>query len=110
MDHRSFVSDWRDVVTYAGPHPQPTLLRDEPELRVLVAGLEPGASIPAHPERAAVYQALEGEGTFLLDGEGLPFAAGAVVIASRGASRGIAATTRLAFLAVRIGPELEATV
>lgn len=106
MDPRTFVADWRDVVTYAAPGPQPTLLRDDPDLRVLVAGLEPGASIQAHPERAAVYHALDGEGTFLLDGESLPFTAGAVVVAPRGASRGISATTRLAFLAVRIGGEL----
>lgn len=106
MEPRTFVPDWHEIVTFAGPGPQPTLLRDDPDLRVLVAGLEPGASIPAHPERAAVYHALEGEGTFLLDGETLLFSAGAIVIAPRGASRGIAATTRLAFLAVRVGSEL----
>jgi quercetin dioxygenase-like cupin family protein len=107
MDPRAFVPDWHEVVTFAYPGPQPTLLRDEPDLRVLVAGLEPGGSIPAHPERSAVYHALEGEGTFVLDGERLPFAAGATVIAPRGASRGIEATSRLAFLAVRVGPDLE---
>ena len=63
MDPRTFVPDWREVVTYAAPGPQPTLLCDEPDLRVLVAGLEPGGRIPAHPERAAVYHALEGEST-----------------------------------------------
>lgn len=107
MDPRDYVPSWREVITYAAPGPQPTLLRDAPDLRVLIAGLEPGARIPAHPERAAVYHALEGAGTFVLDGERLPFPAGATVMASRGASRGIEATSRLAFLAVRIGPELE---
>lgn len=107
MEPRTFVPDWRQVVTYAGPLPQPTLLVDEEALRVLVAGLEPGAAIPAHPERSAVYHALDGDGTFLLDGERLPFTAGATVIAPRGSSRGIEATSRLAFLAVRMGPELD---
>lgn len=107
MDPRTFVPDWRKVVTYAAPGPQPVLLCDEPDLRVLVAGLEPGARIPAHPERAAVYHALAGEGTLTLDGERLPFATGATVIVPRGASRGIEATSRLAFLAVRVGSELE---
>jgi quercetin dioxygenase-like cupin family protein len=105
MDPRTFTGDWRDVVTYATPGPQPTLLVDEPDLRVLVAGLEPGGRIPPHPERRAVYHALDGEGILLLDGVALPFGAGAIVIAPEGATRGIEAVTRLAFMAVRIGPE-----
>lgn len=107
MDPRTFVPDWHAVVTFSAPGPQPTLLVDDEGLRVLLAGLEPGARIPAHPERSAVYHALEGDGTFVLDGERLPFAAGATVVAPRGSSRGIEASSRLAFLAVRIGPELE---
>ena len=105
MEPRTHTPDWRDVVTYAAPGPQPTLLVDEPDLRVLVAGLEPGGRIPPHPERRAVYHALEGEGILHLDGIGLPFRAGAIVVAPDGATRGIEAVTRLAFMAVRIGPE-----
>jgi quercetin dioxygenase-like cupin family protein len=105
MDPRTFTGDWHDVVTYAAPGPQPTLLVDEPDLRVLVAGLEPGGRIPPHPERRAVYHALEGEGILHLDGMRLPFRAGAIVVAPDGATRGIEAVTRLAFMAVRIGPE-----
>ena len=108
MDPRTFTSDWRDVVTYAAPGPQPTLLVDEGDLKVLVAGLEPGGMIPPHAERRAVYHALEGEGVFHLDGGTLPFRSGAVVIAPAGSTRGIEAVTRLAFLAVRIGPPLDA--
>ncbi len=108
MDPRTFTPDWHDVVTYAAPGPQPALLVDEDELRVLVGGLEPGGMVPPHPERRAVYHALEGEGVFHLDGEALPFRAGAVVVAPAGSKRGIEAVTRLAFLAVRIGPPLDA--
>jgi quercetin dioxygenase-like cupin family protein len=108
MDPRTSVADWRDVVTYAAPRPQPSLLVDEEELRVIVGGLEPGGEIPAHPERRAVYHALEAEGAFHLDGEALPFRAGAVVVAPAGSSRGIKAVTRLAFLAVRVGAPLDA--
>ena len=68
----------------------------------------PGGMVPPHPERRAVYHALEGEGVFHLDGEALPFRAGAVVVAPSGSRRGIEAVTRLAFLAVRIGPPLDA--
>ena len=108
MDHRTFTPDWREVVTYAAPRPQPALLVDEEDLRVLVGGLEPGGQVPPHPERRAVYHALEGEGVFHLDGEALPFRAGAVVVAPLGSTRGIDAVTRLAFLAVRIGAPLDA--
>lgn len=108
MDPRTFTPDWRAIVTYAAPRPQPALLIDEEELKVLVAGLEPGGMIPPHPERRAVYHALDGEGVFHLDGEALPFHAGAVVVAPSGSARGIEAVTRLAFLAVRIGPPLGA--
>ena len=61
---------------------------------MLVGGLEPGGQIPPHPERRAVYHALEGEGVFHLDGEALPFRAGAVVVAPLGSTRGIDAVTR----------------
>jgi quercetin dioxygenase-like cupin family protein len=108
MDPHSLVHDWREVVTYSSPGPTPTLLRDDEGLRVLVAGLEPGGRIPPHPERLAIYHALDGDGFLTLDGVRLPFVAGAIVIAPRGSSRGIEATTRLAFLAVRVGPDLAA--
>ena len=107
MDPSTFFPDWRTLVRYSAPGPDPVLLRDDPELRVLLAGLEPGGRIPPHPERLAVYHALEGRGTLTLDGERLPFAGGGTVIAPRGTSRGIEAETRLAFLAIRVGPDLD---
>jgi quercetin dioxygenase-like cupin family protein len=99
------IPDWHDVVTYSSPGPTPHLVVDEPELRVLVAGLEPGGRIPPHPERRAVYTALDGEGFLFLDGVAIPFREGAIVVAPEGSARGIEAVTRLAFMAVRIGPE-----
>ncbi len=108
MGPRTFTPDWREIVTYAAPGPQPALLVDEDDLKVLVGGLEPGGMIPPHPERRAVYHALEGEGVFHLDGAALAFRAGAVVVAPAGSTRGIEAVTRLAFLAVRIGGPLDA--
>ncbi len=105
MAERSYIPDWREVVSYSKPGPTPHLLVDEPELRVLVAGLEPGGRIPPHAAPRAVYQALEGDGVINLDGVLLPFGEGAIVVAPEGASRGIEAVSRLAFLAVRIGAE-----
>ena len=105
MKAQAYEPDWHDIVVYSSPGPTPRLLVDEPELRVLVAGLEAGGRIPQHAERRAVYQALEGEGFLFLDGVALPFREGATVVAPEGSTRGIEAVTRLAFLAVRIGPE-----
>jgi quercetin dioxygenase-like cupin family protein len=107
METATFFPDWRDLVTFAAPRPEPTLLRDETDVRVLVAGLEPGGQIPAHPERLAVYHVLEGKGEMVVDDNRFVLAAGATVIAPRGSRRGIEAVTRLAFLAVRVGPDLE---
>jgi quercetin dioxygenase-like cupin family protein len=101
----SYTSHWHDVVQYSSPGPTPHLLVDEPDLRVLVAGLEAGGRIPPHAERRSVYHALSGEGFVFLDGVALPFGEGAIVVAPDGSTRGIEAVTRLAFMAVRIGPE-----
>jgi len=105
MDPRTYTADWHAVVEYSAPGPRPALLVDEPDLRVLVAGLEPGGRIPPHPGPRGVYHALEGEGRYTLGDEVFAFNAGAVIVAPAGAVRGIEAVTRLAFLAVRLGAE-----
>ncbi len=96
---------WRELVRYASPGPQPVLLHDEPDLRVLIAGLDPGGRIPPHPGPRAVYHILEGEGWMVIDEATQRVAAGMTVVAPAGSSRGIEATTRLAFLGVRVGSE-----
>ena len=107
MDGPVYIPDWRALVTYSAPGPQPALLLDEPELRVLIAGLEPGGRIPPHPERFAVYHFLEGTGTMIVDGERHAVRAGSTVVTPLGSSRGMEAETRLAFLATRVGGDLE---
>ncbi len=107
MEQANFFPDWRSLVRYAAPRPEPVMLVDAEDFRALVAGLEPGGEIPAHPERLAVYHVLEGQGEVTVDDNRYAVAAGSTVIAGRGSRRGIRALTRMAFLAVRIGPELE---
>jgi quercetin dioxygenase-like cupin family protein len=107
LDQVIFFPDWRALVRYAAPRPDPAMLADADGFRVLMAGLEPGGEIPAHPERLAVYHVLEGQGEMTVDDNRHAVTAGSTVIAGRGSRRGIRALTRLAFLAVRIGPELE---
>ncbi len=103
--NKALHPDWHELVHFSAPGPQPTLLHDEPELRVLVAGLEAGGQIPVHPGPQGIYHFLEGEGIVQVDEEHYLVTAGMTVIAPAGARRGIEATTRLAFLAVRVGPE-----
>jgi quercetin dioxygenase-like cupin family protein len=97
--------DWRSLVRWSAPGPLPAILHDEPNLRVLVAGLEPGAGIPPHPGPRAVYHYLEGEGVLTLDGVDHPVRGGMTVVAPAGSVRGMQASTRLAFLGVRLGEE-----
>lgn len=105
MTDEMVFPDWRELVQYASPGPQPTIVADEPEFRVLIAGLEPGGRIPPHAGPRAVYHFLEGEGVVTVDDEQREVCAGMTAIAPAGAVRGISATTRLAFLAVRVGAE-----
>ncbi len=96
---------WTGLTAYSSPGPQPTILHETDTFRALVAGLEPGGRILRHPEPLALYHVLEGTGTMLVDGEHHALRPGATVIVPAGASRRIEAATRLAFLAVRVGPE-----
>lgn len=109
MDTTIFFPAWRDFIRYAGPGPEPTILHDDPGVRTILVGLEPGGRIPTHPERLAVYHFLEGSGSMTVDLERYPVTAGATVIAPAGSSRGIEAETRLAFIAVRVGSDPEST-
>lgn len=105
METKIYFPEWRGFVRYSGPEHEPTIIHDAPGVRVLLVGLEPNARVPAHPERLGLYHVLEGSGAMTVDDERYPLTAGATVIAPAGSSRGIEAETRLAFLAVRVGPD-----
>ncbi len=105
MSEESIYPDWRELVRYAAPGPEPVLLRDEPELRVLIAGLEPGGRIPPHAGPLGVFHFLDGEGLMTIEGAERKVSTGMTAIAPVGAIRGVTATTRLAFLVVRVGAE-----
>ncbi len=80
-----------------------TLFRSE---RVMVGlnAFEPGQehALHAHTGMDKVYQVIEGQGVFLLDGEEAPMEAGVVLVAPEGAPHGIRNTgaDRLLVLAV----------
>ena len=92
-----------ELAIFDGDGPRPQFLLDSEKLKVVVVGLEPGQQIPAHPETLAVYHFLTGDGVMTVDGAAHAVAPGATLIAPAGAARGVVATSRLTFLAVKSG-------
>lgn len=94
---------WQDIVVFSPDGPQPQFLMGAEQFKVLMVGLEAGQRIPAHPEGLAMYHFLSGTGSMTVNGEALPVQAGDTVITPAGASRGMVAETKLAFLAAKPG-------
>lgn len=101
--HPMLYPNWKEKVIFSPDGPQPQVLAEEAQFKVIVAGLEPGQKIPPHPEGLAMYHFLEGAGRMNVDRERFVVGPGATVITPAGASRGIEAETRLVFLAARVG-------
>ncbi len=93
---------WQDFVRYGEERPDPQTMFENDRVRVIVAGLKPGQRIPVHPEAAAVYHFLEGQGVMTVDNAQLPVQPGTVIVVDEGAQRGLLAETRLVFMAVRL--------
>lgn len=96
------IPNWKDHVIFGQGMPQPQVLYEDDRLKVLVAGLEPGGSIPVHPEGLAMYFILEGSGWMTVDDHRFVIESGMIILTPEGSDRGMEATTRLAFLATRI--------
>lgn len=94
--------DWKEKIVFSNNGPQPQLLIDNDQMRVVLAGLEPGQKIPPHPEKLAMYHVLQGSGWMRVDSERIALSVGMTIIVPDGAARGIEAETRLAFLATRL--------
>lgn len=94
--------DWREKVVFSPEGPSPQVLMANEKVKVVLAGLEVGQSIPPHPETLGVFQCLEGDGWMIIDGKRIQFRSGTTVIAPSGSSRGVEAETQLVFLAVRV--------
>lgn len=94
--------DWQAQAQFSATGPQPHILAETPQLKVVVGGLAAGQQIPQHPEAAAVYYFLTGTGWMSVDDQRFAVQPGAIVITPAGAARGIEAQTQLAFLATRV--------
>ena len=102
MNQTLFFPDWRDKVIFSAAGPQPQVLHEDDTIKVVVVGLEPGGQIPVHPGSFGVYHFLEGAGQMHTGNETFEVQAGGTVVVPAGASRGMMAHTRLAFIAFRI--------
>ena len=102
MPQTLFFPDWRDKIVYATGGPQPQVLHEDNKIKVVVVGLEPGGQIPVHPGDTGVYHFLEGAGQMRVGEEIFDVQVGSTVVVPTGATRGMNARTRLAFIAVRI--------
>lgn len=96
------IADLKEHVVFSSGMPQPQVLGEDPKIKVIVAGLEPGARIPVHPEASAMYYILEGSGLMTVDERQFAVQPGMVILTPDGAARGIEAHTRLSLLATRI--------
>ncbi len=102
MTERLFYPDWKELVVYTDQGMQPTILVETEHYKSMIGGMEPGNSVPPHVEGPAVFHFLEGKGEMIVNENTFKVQAGASVVVPPGAKRGISATTRLAFLAVRL--------
>lgn len=98
---------WQEKVVYSQKGPEPQVLEHNDLVRVVIAGLEPGQSIPEHPESFSVYHILQGSGWMTVDGERILISQGATVIMPSGAVRGVKAETQLVFLATRMASAIK---
>ncbi|HWI20202.1 MAG TPA: cupin domain-containing protein [Vicinamibacterales bacterium] len=77
---------------------------ESPRLLVGLNAFEPGQqhALHAHAGQDKVYQVIEGEGLFLLEGSELPMAAGDLLVAPEGVAHGVrnTGTRRLVVLAI----------
>lgn len=96
------TANWKDFLAYGDERPNPQTIIENDRVRVIIAGLKPGQRIPVHPESAAVYHFLEGQGVMTVDGTQVPVQQGTVIAMDEGAQRGMLAETQLVFLAIRL--------
>ena len=93
---------WQDFVIFGDERPNPQTMIENDRVRVIIAGLKPGQRIPVHPEAAAVYHFLEGQGVMTVNDNQFPIQQGSVIVMDEGAQRGLLAETQLIFMAVRL--------
>ena len=103
MNHPSVIRP-SEHATYTAQKMGKSTLFESPRLLVGLNAFEPGQehALHAHAGQDKVYQVVEGEGLFLLDGRNLEMKAGDLLIAPEGVAHGVRNTGvgRLLVLAI----------
>ncbi len=99
---QALATRWQERVKYMDAGPEPQVLLDDGQLKVVVCGLRPGQQLPVHPEGKSVFSFLEGQGQMTVDDQTFAVSPGSIVLVPPGGRRGVRAETQLAFLAVRV--------
>jgi quercetin dioxygenase-like cupin family protein len=103
MNHPSVVKP-ADHAVYAPDKMGKATIFESPRLLVGLNAFEPGQehALHAHAGQDKVYQVIDGEGLFLLEGRELPMKTGDLLVAPEGVAHGIRNTgsSRLLVLAV----------
>jgi quercetin dioxygenase-like cupin family protein len=103
IDHPSVIHP-ADHAVYSSTKMGKSTLFASPRLLVGLNAFEPGQehALHAHAGMDKVYQVVEGEGRFLLEGRELPMRAGDLLVAPEGVPHGVKNTgsTRLLILAI----------
>ena len=103
MEHPAVIRPAEHAVWRPGKMGKSTLF-ESPRMLVGLNAFEPGQAhaLHAHAGMDKVYQVLEGEGMFLLDGRELPMQAGELLVAPDGVPHGVRNTGagRLLVLAI----------
>ena len=94
MDHPTVIRP-ADHAEWRADKMGKSTLYSSPRLLVGLNAFEPGQAhaLHAHEGMDKVYQVIEGEGQFLLDGRELPMAAGDMLVAPTGVPHGIRNTS-----------------
>ncbi len=104
MTDTLYFPDCKDSISVSDEGPVPQVLFEEGEIKLVVAGLKAGQSIPPHEESLGIYHFLTGHGIMTVDGVQFDVKTGTTIIAPKGSVRGISAQTDLSFLGTRITP------
>ena len=103
MNHPSIIRP-SDHAAYSPAKMGKSTIFESPRLLVGLNAFEPGQqhALHAHAGQDKVYQVLEGEGRFLLEGHELPMKAGDLLVAPDGVAHGVrnSGTQRLLVLAI----------
>ena len=103
MDHPSIIHP-ADHAVYSAEKMGKSTIFESPRLLVGLNAFEPGQEhkLHAHAGQDKVYQVVEGEGLFLLEGRELPMKAGQLLVAPEGVAHGVRNTGRARLLVLAI--------